>query len=498
MTKEELLKKYEEWVLKMSAYDMALAIIGVDKQTVAPKAGNEYRDYRTSILAGEAFSIQTDPEMKEVLEALLQEELEPDTKRAVELYYKNMMNVVSIPKDFFVEHSNLVNESYNAWLEAKTKDDYSIFAPYLAKVIEDNKKIYAYRNSDKPLYDQMLDDYEPGMTQEKYDAFFDKVKNRLVPLIQKVVNAKQVETDFLFEEYPVEEQKAFSKDLLKYLHFDSDWGYQNETEHPFTSWTCENDCRTTTKYLLNNLPSAILSTVHEVGHATYEHDIDPKYDGMILSNGVSSGMHESQSRLFENYLGRTLSFWKANYPTLQKYFPEQLGNISLEKYVDAINASAPSLIRTEADELTYPMHILIRYEIEKGLFNGTIPVEKLNETWKEMYKKYLGIEVPNDRDGILQDVHWSDGSFGYFPTYALGSAFSAQFMKVMRKEIDVDNLLENNKFDEIISWLKENIHQYGCRYTAEEILVKATGEPFNPDYYLDYLEEKYTKLYHLG
>ena len=223
MTKEELLKKYEEWVLKMSAYDMALAIIGVDKQTVAPKAGNEYRDYRTSILSGEAFSIQTDPEMKEVLEALLQEELEPDTKRAVELYYKNMMNIVSIPKDFFVEHSNLVNESYNAWLEAKTKDDYSIFAPYLAKVIEDNKKIYAYRNSDKPLYDQMLDDYEPGMTQEKYDAFFDKVKKRLVPLIQKVVNVKQVETDFLFEEYPIEEQKAFSKDLLKYLHFDSDW-----------------------------------------------------------------------------------------------------------------------------------------------------------------------------------------------------------------------------------------------------------------------------------
>ncbi len=245
------------------------------------------------------------------------------------------------------------------------------------------------------------------------------------------------------------------------------------------------------------MPSAILSTVHEVGHATYEHDIDPKYDGMILSNGVSSGMHESQSRLFENYLGRTLSFWKANYPILQKYFPKQLEGITVEQYVDAINASTPSLIRTEADELTYPMHILIRYEIEKGLFNGTIPVEKLNETWNKMYKEYLGVDVPNDRDGILQDVHWSDGSFGYFPTYALGSAFSAQFMKAMRKDIDVDELLENNKFDEIIAWLKEHIHQYGCRYTAEEIMLKATGEPFNPDYYLDYLEEKYTKLYNL-
>ncbi len=497
MTKEELLKKYEEWVLKMSAYQMALAIIGVDKQTVAPKAGNEYRDLRTSILAGEAFSIQTDPEMKEVLEALLKEDLDGDTRRAVELYYKEMMHVVSIPKDFFVEHSNLVNESYNAWLEAKTKDDYSIFAPYLAKVIEDSKKIYGYRNSTETLYNQMLDDFEPGMNEEKYDAFFAKVKERLVPLIQKVVNAKQIDTAFLYQNYPVEEQKKASKEILKYLHFDEDWGYQNETEHPFTSWTCENDCRTTTKYLPNNLPSAILSTVHEVGHATYEHDIDPKYDGMILSNGVSSGMHESQSRLFENYLGRTLSFWKANYPILQKYFPKQLEGITVEQYVDAINASTPSLIRTEADELTYPMHILIRYEIEKGLFNGTIPVEKLNETWNKMYKEYLGVDVPNDRDGILQDVHWSDGSFGYFPTYALGSAFSAQFMKAMRKDIDVDELLENNKFDEIIAWLKEHIHQYGCRYTAEEIMLKATGEPFNPDYYLDYLEEKYTKLYNL-
>lgn len=497
MTKEELLKKYEEWVLKMSAYQMALAIIGVDKQTVAPKAGNEYRDLRTSILAGEAFSIQTDPEMKEVLEALLKEDLDGDTRRAVELYYKEMMHVVSIPKDFFVEHSNLVNESYNAWLEAKTKDDYSIFAPYLAKVIEDSKKIYGYRNSTETLYNQMLDDFEPGMNEEKYDAFFAKVKERLVPLIQKVVNAKQIDTAFLYQNYPVEDQKNASKEILKYLHFDEEWGYQNETEHPFTSWTCENDCRTTTKYLPNNLPSAILSTVHEVGHATYEHDIDPKYDGMILSNGVSSGMHESQSRLFENYLGRTLSFWKANYPTLQKYFPKQLEGITVEQYVDAINASTPSLIRTEADELTYPMHILIRYEIEKGLFNGTIPVEKLNETWNKMYKEYLGVDVPNDRDGILQDVHWSDGSFGYFPTYALGSAFSAQFMKAMRKDIDVDALLENNKFDEIIAWLKEHIHQYGCRYTAEEIMLKATGEPFNPDYYLDYLEEKYTKLYNL-
>lgn len=498
MTREEMLQKYEEWLMKTSAYSMALSIIGVDKLTVAPAGGNDYRDERTAFLAGELFTIETDSEMYEILKQLKEDDtLDGDTKKAVEMYYHEMNKIVSIPKEEYVAFEQLRNSSYNAWLEAKTKDDYSIFEPYLKQLIETSKKMYAYRDSDLALYDQMLDDYEPGMTMEKYDVFFAGVKERLVPLIQKVVKAKQIDTSFLYQSYPVDKQKAFSDELLKYLHFDPEWGYQNETEHPFTSWTCENDCRVTTKYLENNVSSAILSTVHEVGHATYEHQISPKYDGMILSNGVSSGMHESQSRLLENYLGRTLGFWKYHYPILQKHFPEQLSNITVEQFVDAINASTPSLIRTEADELTYPLHILVRYEIEKGLFNGTISTEGLDETWKKMYQEYLGVEVPNNRDGILQDVHWSDASFGYFPTYALGSAFSAQFMHKMHEELDVEKLLETNQFQVILDWLKEKIHQYGCRYEADEVLKIATGETFQPHYYFDYLEEKYTKLYKL-
>ncbi|MDU6630963.1 MAG: carboxypeptidase M32, partial [Lachnoanaerobaculum sp.] len=254
---------------------------------------------------------------------------------------------------------------------------------------------------------------------------------------------------------------------------------------------------TTTKYIENNVASAILSTVHEVGHAYYEHNIDPKYDGMILSEGVSSGMHESQSRLCENYLGRTMAFWKYNYPKLQAYFPKQLGDVSLEDFYKAINVSKPSFVRTEADELTYPLHVLIRYEIEKGLFNGTISTEGLDKTWNAKYKEYLGVDVPNDKLGILQDVHWSDGSFGYFPTYALGTAFAAQYVHAMKKDLDVDNLLENNKFDVVMNWLKENIHTYGFRYEAPELMKMVTGEEFNVNYFLDYIEEKYTKLYNL-
>ena len=285
--------------------------------------------------------------------------------------------------------------------------------------------------------------------------------------------------------------------LLDYLAYDKSWGYQNETEHPFTDWVCENDCRTTTKYLEDNMVSAIFSTIHECGHAWYEHNIDPKYDGMILSNGVSSGMHESQSRLCENYLGRSKAFWEANYDKLTECFPDLLGGVSLDDFIKAVNVSTPSLVRTEADELTYPMHILIRYEIEKGLFDGTISTEGLDKTWADKYEEYLGIRPEHARDGILQDVHWSDASFGYFPTYALGSAFAAQFMDSMRKDIDVDSYLREGRYAEIEGWLREHIHRYGCRYNADEIMLKATGKPFDVNYYLDYLEDKYTKLYNL-
>ncbi len=495
---QEQLKKYQDWLFKVSAYQMALSIIGIDKQTVAPVAGTNYRDERTAFLAGELFSIQTDPEIVKVLEELNADEtLDGDTKRAVSLYLKDIQNQLCIPKEEYVAFAELTNISYTKWLEAKTKKDYTIFEPYLKQVIDFKKKLYGYRNNSDSIYNQMLDDFEPGMNEEKYDLFFNALKERLVPLIQKVTQAKQIDDAFLYESYEIDGQKKFMDELLKFLHFDPEWGYQNETEHPFTSWTCENDCRITTKYLENNVISALFSTIHEVGHAYYEHDVDPKYDGMILSDGISSGMHESQSRLCENYLGRTKAFWTVNYPLLQKQFPKQLADHSLDEFIRAVNVSKPSLVRTEADELTYPMHIIIRYEIERGLFNGTISTEGLDQTWANMYEKYLGVRPDNASVGILQDVHWSDGSFGYFPTYAYGSAIGAQIMHVMKKEIDVEALLENNQFDQIIAWLKQNVHRYGVRYSTDEVLLKATGEPFNVNYYLDYLEEKYTKLYKL-
>lgn len=496
MMKEEMLQRYYDWVFRMSAYNMALSVIYIDKMTVAPRGGEDYRDKRAAFLSGELFTISTDPEMYEILKVLKDDSsLDGDTRRAAYLYYTQMEKQLCIPKEEFIAFEELSQASYNAWLKAKTENDYSIFEPYLKQIIEMQKKLYGYRQSDLDLYDRMLDDFEPGMTKEKYDLFFSTLRERIVPLVQKIREAEQIPDVFLKQDFSIEQQKKFTADLLEYLHFDPEWGYQNETEHPFTSWTCENDCRTTTKYVEDNVVSAVFSTIHEVGHAYYEHQCDPAYDGMILSEGISSGMHESQSRLCENYLGRTEACWEYLYPVLQKYFPEQLGSVAAEDFYRAVNISEPSLIRTEADELTYPIHIMIRYEIEKGLFSGEIPTENLNLVWNEMYRKYLGVEVKSDREGILQDVHWSGGSFGYFPTYALGSAFAAQFMHQMRQDIDVDEALRSGHYEKCMDWLKEHVHRYGCRYDAEEILQKVTGESFSPSYYLDYLETKYKKLY---
>lgn len=492
-------KKFADWIFRQSAYQMALSTIYVDRMTVAPAGGNAYRNTRTAYLSGELFSIETEPEMFALLTRMKDDpDLDEETRRAAFLYWKEVNKETCVPKEMEVEAQKLMDKSYSAWLEAKQKDDYSIFAPYLKQVFAMRKQLIGFRNSSLPFYDQLLDDYEPGMNQAKYDVFFEGVKKRVLPLLQKVKAAPEIDDSFLYGNFPVEKQKEFTREtLLPYLGFDASWGYQNETEHPFTDWICENDCRTTTKYLPDNVVSAIFSTVHEVGHARYEHDIDPRYDGMILSTGVSCGMHESQSRLCENYLARRKSFWKALYPALQAKFPSALGEVSLDAFVRAVNAARPGLLRTEADELTYPVHILIRYELEKAMGSGSLAMEDVEDAWNRLYQKYLGVQAPSAKTGILQDVHWADGSFGYFPTYALGSAFAAQFFRAMQKDLDVDKALAEGHYDQCMDWLKEHVHRYGCRYDADEVVRLACGEAFDPDVYFDYLEEKYTKLYDL-
>ncbi|MBQ1877421.1 MAG: carboxypeptidase M32 [Erysipelotrichaceae bacterium] len=498
MNSQELWKKYEEKMFIQSAYRLVLGTTSFDAETIAPHKGDAYRNERVAYLEGELFSLQTDPEFLALVEELSKrDDLSFQQKRIIKWQLADMERFRYVPKDIFVEYARLSMESSQMWKKAKEAKDYSMFKPYLLKTIEMSKKLLEYRHSDLKGYDILLDDFEPGMTVEKYDAFFDLIKKEIVPLVAAVVKKEKIDDRFVYLNYPAEQQRKLTDKILEYMHYDRDAGAVAETEHPFSDALSKYDSRVTTHYYENNLMSSIFSIIHETGHATYNAQIRDDIAETYCFDNISSGMHESQSRLMENYLGRTRGFWVNLFDDVKELFPKQLENVDLEGFVRAANASFPSLIRTEADELTYPLHILIRYELEKGIFDGTVDVEKLDQLWADKYEEYLGVRPANDAEGILQDVHWSGGSFGYFPTYALGSGYAAQFMHAMAEDLDPEKCMEDNEFPKIKDWLREHIHQYGGLYSPAEIMVMATGEPFDPHYYVEYLKNKYSKLYEL-
>ena len=517
MTERELRAHFQDWIFRGSAYRMALSVIGYDRNTAAPKGGAEYRERRTAFLSGELFRILKDPEIEPVLRKLSELPEEPgqegaagtdgkslpmagfsreELRRMAAHYYKEYKESKALPKERFVAFQESISLAFRRWGEAMAANDYALLEPHLQRVIDDAQAITRLRTGDASLkglglYEAMLERNEPGMTLEKYDAFFGLIRERLLPLIRKAGEKPAEDDGFLRGHFELEKQRAFSEILKAHLGFTPDWGVQGETEHPVTTWIASSDVRTTTHFRENDLTAAIFSTIHECGHAWYAHNVDARYEGTALQGGISAAMHESQSRLLENHLGRSEAFWEPLYPRLQALFPEALGEISRERFLRAVNRVKPSLIRMQADELTYPVHILIRYELEKDLFTGRLSAKDLPEAWREKYRAYLGVEPKDDRSGVLQDMHWAGGYHGYFPTYALGSAIAAQIMHRMREEIDVDGLLRAGRVCEIMSWLRENVQRYGALYETEEILRRATGEAFDPSYYVAYLEEKY-------
>ncbi|MBR0473540.1 MAG: carboxypeptidase M32 [Erysipelotrichaceae bacterium] len=496
METRELWKKYEAEMFKISAYKLALSTVEFDAETIAPVKGDAYRNPRVSYLYGEMFSLQTAPEFIELLEELsTREDLSFEQARTIKWQLKDLEAIRYVPKNLYVEYSQLALESSQAWEKAKNNDDYKMFEPYLLRIIEMSKKLLEYRHSDAEGYNVYLGDYEPGMTIEKYDEFFDLIKKELVPLIKEISSKEKIRNDFVYRNYPAEIQRKMMNKILEYMNFDLEAGLISETEHPFTNSISKGDNRITTHYYENNLLSSIFSVVHEAGHATYNYQVSDELAETYLFDNMSSGMHESQSRLMENYLARRSSFWDNLFPYMKELFPEQLNDVSQSDFIKAANATECSLIRTEADELTYPLHILIRYEIEKGIFDGTVDVNDLENIWNDKYEEYLGVRPQKASEGILQDVHWSGGSFGYFPTYALGSGYAAQFVRAMSRDINIDECMRNNEFIKIKEWLKEHIHKYGGLNTPLEQIKIATGEDFNPRYYIGYLKNKYSRLY---
>ncbi len=499
----EVFEKLQVYLDKSYAYRVALTMLSWDNSTEAPKEAIELTSKALGILSGEHYNTIINDEVKSLLQQLSTEEenakLTTYEKAIVKNLNKEYRNLEAIPADEFQEYEMLLAKAYPVWEEAKTTNNYSIYAPVLAEIIAYNKKFAQYKQKEgQKLYDVLLDEYEEGFTMDILDEFFHQLREALVPLVAQIRQKPDfISQDCLRKTYDIEQQKRLSHFIAGYIGFDFNRGVMAESAHPFTTNLHNHDVRITNHYQENKLEDAIFSVIHEGGHALYEMDIDDEITLSPIGGGTSMGTHESQSRFYENNIGRSMEFWKPLYAKVQEFFPEEMKDVSLDEFYKAINYAAPSLVRTEADELTYPFHIMIRYEIEKMIFDGDVDVNDLPRIWNEKYEEYLGVTPQNDVEGILQDMHWAGGSFGYFPSYALGSAIAAQLFHYMEGVMPIKQYLEEGNLSPIREFLKEHIHQYGASKNTQELLQDTVGETFNPKYYIEYLTEKYTKLYEL-
>ncbi len=491
----EIRKEFSDFLERENAIRTALTLFDWDNETLAPEAASWRTAKAYGVLSTAYQELFCEEKLKELLDQIREtgshSPLEKALARRTE---KERKKLVLIPKEEYRRFSELTAVSIKRWGMAKKQNDFDIFAPTLEEILNMQKKFASYRAMEgQAPYDVLLSDYEEGFCTEKLDHFFGELKEGLLPLVKEVAQKNKEYTpvcDFLFQSFDIEKQRHWNKWLAAYLGFQFSRGVLAESEHPFTTSLHKDDVRITTHYYKNNLESAIFSTIHEAGHGIFEQGNDEAVTQTLLGGGTC-GVHESQSRFYENMLGRSLAFWTPIYGRLQKTFPEQLEKIPLGLFIRAINRSDPGLIRTEADELTYCLHILVRYELEKRLFAGQLSVNDLEHEWCRLYEKYLGVTPKAAGDGVLQDIHWAMGEFGYFPSYALGNAMAAQLYAYMDQKMDMDKLLQNGELLPVLEYLREHVHRFGASKGMEELLLEITGEKLNVTYYIEYLKRKY-------
>lgn len=474
---------------ELGEYTVISNILDWELETEVSSGSLEELSTTYTFISKKCYEIYHSSSFIELLKEYEKQELSLISKRIIELHLQKVRSFEKIKKDDFLAYTSLISRASHTWSEAKKANNFKLFEPVLEQIVH-YKRVFAEarRTDEKCLYDVFLSDYEPGMTIEFLDDFFKKLHDTILPLVTKLPKQSKIVFE---EEVSIDTQRKISYFLAEYVGFDFKRGILKESSHPFSTGLHSNDVRMTTHYLEKNFESAMMSTLHETGHSLYEQSIHKVFRKTILGTGISLGIHESQSRFFENCIGRNASFWKPIYPKIQKEI-KSLSHVTFEEFIKALNASYPSLIRTESDELTYSLHIMIRYELEKELISGTLKVNELPEKFNFYMKKYLGIDVPSDREGVLQDIHWSNGSFGYFPSYALGSAYAAQIYASMKKTINVEKLLETGDLISIQKFLAENIQKFGSLYNPLTLIEIATNENFNSQYYIDYLQEKFS------
>ncbi len=478
----------------------AIAVLSWDQETYLPEKGAAFRGQQITTLSSLSHELFTADQLGELLETLNKEKqhLEPVAAKNVALSLEDYQKNKKYPASFVAELSQTTNECYHAWINARKEGSYAVFQPVLNRMVELKRKEADILGYEGHPYNALLNEYEKGATTTMLDKVFADVKTALTPLLRSIEQRPQVKKDFLHLHYDRNRQWEFGIQLLKAMGYDMAAGRQDVSEHPFTTSFNPQDVRVTTRIDEKDFGNMTWSCIHEGGHALYEQGLDTAAYGLPSGEAASLGIHESQSRLWENNVGRSLVFWEHHYPQLQQLFPDNLGTVSLQDFYKAINLVQPSLIRTEADELTYHFHVMVRYEIEKGLLDGTYQTKDLREIWNSYYKEFLHVSVPNDTQGVLQDIHWSHGSFGYFPTYSLGSFYAAQFFATAQQQIPgLTGQIAAGKYDELLTWLRQQVHRHGRYYTSNELCERITGQPLEFRYFLDYATQKFGDIYGL-
>jgi carboxypeptidase Taq len=493
---EGLYQQYRDYLSKIADVKYSAAVLQWDQETYLPPKGADFRGRQIATLSEIGHEMFTDEKVGNLLQELLSKELTGRQKRNVELTWEDYTRLKKLSPAFVRKMSEALSTAFHAWIESRKQNSFTIFEPPLASIVELKRQEAELLGYEGHPYNALMNEYEKGVTVQMLDKVFADIKNPLLDLLYQVTQNPVAEDFFLHQYFPRQQQWEWGTYLAKDLGFDFTAGRQDISEHPFTTNFSSRDVRITTRIDENDFANMTWSTIHEVGHALYEQGLSADEYGLPLGEYASLGIHESQSRLWENCVGRGNAFWQYYYPKLQQYFPSQFESVSKEQFVKAINKVQPSLIRTEADELTYHFHVMVRYELEKHLIEGSLQVKDIPLYWNDHYKDLLGVEVPDDKQGCLQDVHWSHGSFGYFATYSLGSFYAAQFWEQAKTDIpDLEiHIADEGNTGLLLKWLRNNIHCHGRFYTSDELCSKVTGRNLDSTVFLKYLKQKINNL----
>ncbi len=496
------LARLKEILAEVDDLSRASALLEWDQQAYAPRGSAESRGQQMGTLNKIGHERFTSPETGQLLEALkkIAKDWDPDSDdaRLIQVTAKRHERAVKVPSAMVVEKAEITSLAAQAWQEARSKSDFPIFRPHLEKVLDWTQRFAKlFEPVDHP-YDALLDEYEPGMKTAEVQAIFDSVRPKQVELIKAIAAKPAIDESMLHKHFPEKAQWDFGVEVVTAFGFDWERGRQDKVAHPFMTNLGYGDQRITTRVYEGFYNAHIFGTMHESGHALYEQGIPKELARSPLYNGASLSVHESQSRLWENLVGRSKPFWSHFYPKLQKAFPEQLGKVKMEGFYRAINRVAPSFIRVEADEATYNLHIMLRLGLEIDLLDGKVAVKDLPRVWNERFNSYLGITPPDDAKGVLQDVHWSYALMGYFPTYALGNLISAQLWEVIQRELpDLEQQIAKGEFGALLAWLREKLHRHGAKFEPQEIVQKITGSKIDGAAYIRYLQKKFRQIYAL-